>query len=97
MADANELPPGSYRPEMDGYSHESTYSAFTHFTTVGSLFVACVVAGLGVGAIKHAWLSAIVAIVLAHIATAIGLTSSSLSWRPPAAVLGLILLMLLFY
>jgi hypothetical protein len=35
--------------------------------------------------------------VLAHIATAIGLFSPALSWRPGAAVLVLLLLMLLLY
>ena len=96
MADANEMPAG-YRPEMDAASHEGTYSAFTHFTTVASVFVTCIVVGLAVGGVKHAWLSAIVMIVLAHIATGIGLFSTSLAWRPPAAVLGVLLLMLLLY
>ena len=88
---------GAYRPEMDGPTHESTYDRFTHFTTVGAVFVACIVVGLAVGGIRQGWMSAVVMIVLAHIATGIGLFSRKLSWRPPAAVLVLLLLMLLFY
>ena len=86
-----------YRPEMDEQAHETTYDAFTHFTTVATVFVACIVAGLAVGGAKHAWLSAIVMIVLAHIATGVGLFSKNLAWRPGAAVLGVLLVMLLLY
>lgn len=87
----------TYHPEMDGVEHESTYDNFTHFTAVGAVFVACIVVGLAVGGVKGGWMSAVAMIVLAHIATGIGLFSRSLSWRPPAVVLGLLLLMLLFY
>ena len=88
---------GAYRPEMDGPAHENTFDRFTHFTTVGTVFVVCIVAGLAVGGVKHAWVSAVAMIVLAHIATAMGLYSTKLGWRPGGAVLGLLLLMLLFY
>ena len=97
MAGANEVPEAHYRPEMDGSNHEWTYNAFTHFTTVAGVFVACIVAGLAVGGVKHAWLSAVVMILLAHIGTAVGLFSPSLSWRPGSAVLGILALMLLLY
>ena len=88
---------GSYRPEMDGKAHERTYNAFQHFTAVGTVFVACIVVGLAVGGAKHAWLSAIFMIILAHVTTAIGLASAAISWRAPAVVLVLLLLMLLLY
>ena len=97
MAQTNPDPTSAYRPEMDGRSHEQTFDGFTHFTTVGSVFVACIVVGLAVGGVKHAWLSAVFMILLAHIATAIGLFSASISWRAPGAVLGILLLMLLLY
>lgn len=97
MAQTNSDTTAAYRPEMDGRAHEKTYGGFTHFTTVGSVFVACIVVGLAVGGVKHAWLSAVFMIVLAHIATAIGLFSSSIAWRAPGAVLGVMLLMLLLY
>ncbi len=97
MADTTGAQVGGYRSEMDGPAHEATYDAFTHLTTVASVFVACIVVGLAVGGVKHAWISAVAMIVLAHIATAIGLFSKSLTWRPPGIVLGLLLLMLLFY
>lgn len=97
MAQTNPNSATSYRPEMDGKAHEKTYDGFTHFTVVGSVFVACIVAGLAVGGMKHAWLSACFMILLAHVAAAIGLFSPSISWRAPGAILGVLLLMLLLY
>lgn len=97
MANVNQSPVEGYRPEMDGAAHEATYNAFTHFATVACLFVLCCVTGLAVGGTRHAWLSAVFGIILAHIATAIGLFSAKVSWRAPAAVLVLLLLMLLLY
>lgn len=97
MAGSSQSPLSGYRPEMDARAHEETYQGFTHFTLIGTLFVACIVAGLGVGAMKGAWLSAIFMIILAHIAAAIGLRSSAISWRAPGAVLVILLLMLLLY
>lgn len=97
MADTKHAPHMGYSPDMDGPTHEATYASFLHFATVGVMFVLCCVVGLAVGGIKQAWLSAIAGIILAHIATAIGLFAPSVSWRAPAAVLGLLLLMLIFY
>ncbi|WP_375458169.1 aa3-type cytochrome c oxidase subunit IV [uncultured Enterovirga sp.] len=97
MAQTTPNPASAYRPEMDGRAHEKTYDAFTHFTTVASVFVTCIVVGLAVGGVKHAWISAAFMILLAHIATAIGLFSTSISWRAPGAVLAVLLLMLLLY
>ncbi len=97
MADTKHAPHMGYSPDMDSASHEATYRNFVHFATVAVVFVLCCVVGLAVGGIKQAWLSAIFAIVLAHIATAIGLFAPSVSWRAPAVVLGLLLLMLIFY
>ena len=97
MADTKHASHMGYGPEMDAATHESTYSSFVHFAAVGVAFVLCCVVGLAVGGIKQAWLSAIAGIILAHIATAIGLFAPSVSWRAPAAVLGLLLLMLIFY
>ena len=97
MAQTNSNSAVGYRPEMDGKSHEKTYGGFTHFTVVGAVFVLCIVVGLAVGGVKHAWLSAVFMIILAHIATAIGLFSPTISWRAPGTILGLLLLMLLLY
>lgn len=97
MAQTSSAGNVGYRSDMDGPAHESTYDAFTHFTTVGTLFVACVLVGLALGGVKHSWPSALVMIFLAHITTAIGLFSKKLAWRPNAAVLALMLLMMLFY
>ena len=86
-----------YRSGMDGRSHERTYSAFTHFTAVGTVAVASIVAGLAVGGARHAWLSAMFMIILTLVATTIGLFSPAISWRAPAATLVVLLLMLLLY
>jgi hypothetical protein len=97
MADTKHAPHMGYRPEMDPAAHEGTYTSFVHFTAVGVVFVLCCVVGLAVGGVKHAWLSAIFGIILAHIAAGIGLFAPSVSWRAPAVVLGLLLAMLIFY
>jgi hypothetical protein len=97
MADTKHAPHMGYGPEMDGPAHEGTYNSFVHFTAVAVMFVLCCVVALAVGGVKHAWLSAIFAVILAHIAAAIGLFAPSVSWRAPAAVLGLLLMMLIFY
>ena len=97
MATLGNAPTDSYSRDMDGSAHEATYNGFLHFTVVGIFFVLCCVTGLAVGGIRHAWLSAVIGVILAHVATAIGLFSASISWRAPAVVLGLLLLMLLLY
>lgn len=97
MADTSGAGARMYRPDMDGRAHESTYDAFTHFTAVGTVFVASIVVALAVGGVRGAWISAVVMIVLAHVAVAIGLFSTALAWRPGAAVMALLLLMLLLY
>ena len=97
MADTKHAPYMGYSPDMDGPSHEVTYVNFVHFAGVAVAFVLCCVVGLAVGGLKHAWLSAIFGILLAHIAAAIGLFAPSISWRAPAAELALLLLMLIFY
>lgn len=88
---------GAYHPDMDEKAHETTYVSFTHFTTVGAVFVVSCVVALAVGGVKHAWVSSLVMILLNMVATAIGLSSARLAWRPPAVVLGLLLLMMVFY
>ncbi|TDR87088.1 aa3-type cytochrome c oxidase subunit IV [Enterovirga rhinocerotis] len=97
MAHGNLDQASAYRPEMDGESHERTYDGFMHFSIVGTVFVIAVVVGLAVGSLKQAWPSAVVMILLAHIATGVGLASKTISWRAPAVVLGILLLMLLLY
>lgn len=88
---------GSYHPDMDEKAHETTYVSFTHFATVGAVFVVSCVVALAVGGVKHAWVSSLIMIILNIVTTAVGLSSPRLSWRPPAVVLGLLLLMMVFY
>ncbi len=88
---------GAYHPDMDEEAHETTYVSFTHFATVGAVFVVSCVVALAVGGVKHAWVSSLVMILLNIVTTAIGLSSPRLAWRPPAVVLGLLFLMMVFY
>ena len=97
MADTKHAPHGGYSPDMDGPAHEAMYEKFLHFTTVGVLFALGCVAGLAVGGIRHAWLSAIFGILIVHIAAAMALIAPSLKWKPGAAALALLIGMLLFY
>lgn len=97
MAQGQVASGSPYRPEMDGPSHENTYSAFAHFTTVTTVFVLTIVVALAVGGVKHAWLSSGLMVIVSLVATAVGLFSKSLSWRPPGVVLAILLLMLLLY
>jgi len=97
MADMQNAPQRGYSPEMDGPSHEAMYVDFVHFVSVAAVFVACCVVALAVGGIRHAWLSAIFGIVLAIVTTSIGLFSRSMSWRPPAVILVILLAMLALY
>jgi glutamate racemase len=97
MADSNHSSHGAYHSDMDGPSHEAAYDGFVKFTALGTVVVACWVLALAVGGIKAAWMSAIVGVILAGVAGAIGAFVPSLNWRAPAAVGVLLLLMLIFY
>jgi hypothetical protein len=97
MADTKNAPFGGYSPDMDGPAHEATYRGFVRFIEIGVSFVICIVLALAVGGIRHAWLSAVFGVVLAHVTTGLGLFAPSLGWRPNAAVAILLLLMLMMY
>jgi hypothetical protein len=97
MADTKHAPVMGYSPDMDGRAHEATYHGFVRFAEIASAVVICCVLALALGGIRHAWLSAIFGVLLAHIAGGIGAMSPSLSWRAPAAVGILLILMLIFY
>lgn len=97
MADSKHAPYGGYSPDMDGQAHERTYRGFIRFAEIGASFVVCIVLGLAVGGIKHAWLSAVLGIILAHITTAVGLFAPRIGWRANAGVVVLLLLMLILY
>jgi hypothetical protein len=97
MADTKHAPHGGYSPNMDAASHESTYYGFVRFAEIGTAVVICWVLALAVGGIRHAWVSAIVGVVLSGIAGAIGAMAPSVGVRAPAAVVILLLLMLVLY
>jgi hypothetical protein len=97
MVDTKHVPHGGYGPDMDGTAHEATYRGFVRFAEIGTVVVVCHVLALAVGGVKHAWLSAIVGVVLSLIAGAIGALSPAIGWRAPAVVGAILLLMLIFY
>ena len=81
----------------DYAAHEATYRGFIRFAEIGTVVVLCHVLSLAVGGVKHAWLSAILGVVLSTIAGIIGAMAPSIGWRGPAAVAVLLILMLAFY
>lgn len=92
MADTDRRPTEEYSPEMDGEIHEKTYGGFVEFTTLSALVVLCWVLALALGGVKDAWFAAIIYVVLASVAGAIGAVSSSVSWKAPAGVFVLMIL-----
>jgi hypothetical protein len=96
MADTKHASYGGYSPEMDGPTHETTYHGFIRFVEIASVVVLCHVLVLALGGIRHAWLTAIVGVVLSLAAGVVG-AMTSLGVRAPAAVAVLLLLALILY
>jgi hypothetical protein len=96
MAETKQGPQG-YSPDMDGPSHEATYHGFVRFAEIGSAVVICWVLALALGGVKHAWMTAILGVILSAIAGAIGATSPSVGWRAPALVAGLLVVLMILY
>jgi hypothetical protein len=82
---------------MDGPAHEATYQGFVRFAEVGTGIVLCWVLALAVGGVKHAWLSAVLGVILSAVAGVVGAMSPAIGWRAPAAVGVLLILMLILY
>jgi hypothetical protein len=97
MADTKHASHGGYSPDMDGATHEATYRGFIRFAEIATAVIVCCVVSLALGGMKHAWLSAVFGVIVAHIAGAVGAMSPSIGWRAPAAVGVLLMLMLLVY
>lgn len=97
MADTKHAPYAGYSPEMDGAAHEATYKGFVRFAELGTAVLICWVIALAVGGVKHAWLTAVLGILLSLVAGGIGAMSSAIGVRAPAAVAVLLLLALAFY
>ena len=97
MADTKNAMHGGYSPDMDGPSHEATYQGFVRFAEIATGVVLCWVLALAVGGIKHAWLSAVIGVILSGIAGAVGAMSPAVGVRAPAAVGILLILMLILY
>jgi hypothetical protein len=97
MAQVDNNTPDTYHPDMDAKTHETTYNGFVEFTAIGTVVVLCFVAALAIGGIKAGWLTAIVGVVLGLGAGAVGALAPSIGWRAPAAVFGLLLVLLVLY
>jgi hypothetical protein len=97
MADTKHAPHGGYSPDMDAATHEATYSGFVRFAEIATAVVLCWVLSLAVGGIKYAWVSALLGVILAPAAGALGAMVPSIGWRAPAAVAVLLILMLMLY
>jgi hypothetical protein len=81
-------------PEMDYAEHERTFRGFTRFTEMSIALVLSMVVVIAIWGVKHSGGWALLGFILAIVATAIGALSPALAWRPIAAVLVLLLLIL---
>jgi hypothetical protein len=90
-------PEGTYHPDMDAKTHESTYDGFIHFTMIASVVVLCHVLALAVGGIKAGWMTAIFGVVASLATGAVGALVPSIGWRAPAAVAALLVVLLILY
>ena len=97
MAETDPGTATTYRPDMDGPTHEATYRGFVTFVEIASSIVVCWVLALALGGVREAWMSAILGVVLSGVAGALGAFSPRIGWRAPAVVAVLLALMLAFY
>lgn len=97
MADGKYTISKGYGPAMDAASHEKTYKGFVEFVEIATVVVACWILALAVGGIHHAWISAVIGVVLSAIAGAVGALIPALGIRAPAVVALALTLMLVFY
>lgn len=96
MVHSERHPDEGYSPDMDGPTHETTYSGFVVFTTISSLVVAAWVVALALGGLKDAWLTGIIGVVASLIAGGVGALFPRVGWRAPGVVLALMLFAFLF-
>lgn len=85
MADA------SHQNPMDYNEHNRTYEGFLRFTMVGIVWVLCIVVTLAIGGTAHRWGLASFWLVIATIASALGLAIKGLDWRPATVILVIML------
>ena len=96
MADTKHASYGGYSPEMDGPAHETTYGSFIRFVEIATVVVLCHVLALAVGGVRHAWLTAILGVILSLAAGAVG-AMTNLGMKAPMVVAVLLVLALVFY
>lgn len=76
MADAAQKSP------MDYNEHNRTYAGFLRFTMVGTVWVLCIVACLAIGGTSHRWGLAGFWLVIATLASVLGVAIKGLDWKP---------------
>jgi hypothetical protein len=96
MADTKTVSGAAYSPAMDAQTHEQTYRGFVRFVEIATGVVICWVLALAVGGIREAWLTAILGVVAASAAGAIGALARPIGWKAPAVVAALLALYLFF-
>jgi hypothetical protein len=80
MADATTPTP------MDYNEHNRTYAGFLRFTSVALVWVLCIVVMLAIGGTAGAWILGGFWLVVATIASILGLAIKGLDWRPGAVI-----------
>ena len=96
MADTKSLPGAAYSPAMDAETHEQTYRGFVRFVEIATGVVICWVLALAVGGIREAWMTAILGVVAASAAGALGAFAPPIGWKAPLVVAVLLALYLAF-
>lgn len=97
MADGKYTISKGYSAAMDAAAHEKAYKGFVGFVEIATVVVICWVLALAVGGIRHAWLSAVLGVVLSAVAGAVGALIPALGIRAPAVIALALALMLVFY
>ncbi|MCJ2133870.1 aa3-type cytochrome c oxidase subunit IV [Methylobacterium sp. J-026] len=96
MAESETVAGHTYSPAMDAKTHEQTYRGFVRFVEIATGVVICWVLALAIGGIREAWLLAILGVILAGAAGAVGALAPAVGWRGPLVVAILLLLYLFF-
>jgi ABC-type branched-subunit amino acid transport system permease subunit len=95
MGISNNYYPEKYHPDMDAKSHEQSYTGFVEFVIIGTFLAINWVLALAIGGVKQAWGFAVLAVILSILAATLSGFSRSLSWKPSAVAMVLLLLLFL--
>ena len=79
----------------DYIEHERTYEGFLRFSAVALVWVLCIVTMLAIGGTTQRWILGGFWLVVATIASALGLAIKGLDWKPGTVILVVMLATLL--